>query len=150
MAAQPPADAPRAAAGAEDDLLPAAAGRPRASSAARRPPGIRTYVRWAVAAIVAATAVSASAGLFAIASVSTSVNRIVNSLDPLQRDNAAMLRSLTLAEDSIHDYELTGNRSLLAQYRAGVAQYNRQIQQALALVGGDGRAAAAIQSIQAQ
>ena len=56
-------------------------------------------------AALLASALGGGAGLFAVGTISSSVDRIVHSLDPLQSDNAAVLQGLSTAEGGISAYE---------------------------------------------
>ena len=112
--------------------------------------GVRAYVRRGVIAALLASALGGGAGLFAVGTISSSVDRIVHSLDPLQSDNAAVLQGLSTAEGGISAYEQTGSASFLLAYHDGVAAYQREIGAALDAASGDPQADQAIEMVQEQ
>ncbi|MHB1712234.1 MAG: ATP-binding protein, partial [Acidimicrobiales bacterium] len=94
-------------------------------------------LRRAFGLLVAITLVSGAVGVGSLVVVVRTQNNVVQHYEPLRQSNTRILADMTYAETSIRDYLLTGKRSFLQPYVAGLAAFSRESGSVAGLAGGD-------------
>ncbi|MHB1711348.1 MAG: ATP-binding protein [Acidimicrobiales bacterium] len=87
--------------------------------------------------LVALMLASAAVGIGSLTLVITTRDTIVQRYDPLRLSNARIFVDLANAEVGVRGYLLTGKKSFLQPYAAGIAAYPHDYQSSVALAAGD-------------